>query len=261
MPKGGTIRVLAENHHLTDNNSLGLTAGRYVRFSVIDQGLGIPPEHLGKIFDPYFTTKQKGSGLGLTTAYSIVRHHEGAITVDSQLGKGTRFDVYLPASDKAPASPAPVIATPPQGGGTVLLMDDEPGILEMVGMLLDQLGYKVMTAAHGEEALRLYRETQAACQPIDAVILDLTIRGGLGGLETFQRLQKLDPRVKAIVSSGYSNDPVMSNPRAFGFKAVVAKPYGMDHLASTLHAVIHADEPVKFVKVIPPTTALAEVVN
>jgi len=238
MPGGGTIEIRAENLHTPEGNALGLPAGRYVRIGVQDHGLGIPPEHLSKIFDPYFTTKQRGSGLGLATAYSIIKRHDGLISVESQLGKGTRFDIYLPATDKAPQVAVGSGAPTALGRGTILVMDDEPMIRRTVQSALKRLGYDVLLANDGAEAVSIFSQRQARSEPVDAVILDLTVPGGMGGLEAFGHLRKLDARVKAIVSSGYSNDPVMSDYQAYGFCGVAAKPYTAEALGRAIEAVL-----------------------
>ena len=243
MPEGGTVQVRAENLALSAPASLPLPAGRYVRVSVQDHGIGIKPEHLPKVFDPYFTTKQRGSGLGLATAYSIVRRHDGLIRVSSQLGQGSLFEVYLPASAKAPPPPPEPCPPPQPGQGTVLVMDDEPAVLEVCKASLKQLGYEVLLARDGAEAVRLYREAQQAAVPITALILDLTVPGGMGGKETVKRLLELDPQVRAIVSSGYSNDPVMADFRAHGFCGVISKPYAVEQLAEALRRALASGAP------------------
>ena len=238
MPEGGVIQIAAHNLAEGGGLPLGLGPARYVRISIQDQGTGIRPEHLDKIFDPYFSTKRGGSGLGLATAYSIVKRHEGAITVDSQLGVGTRFEIYLPASNGfPPVTPVGLAASPAPGSGRILVMDDERPILNLLVKMLQKLGYEVIPAVDGAEAVRLYAEAQARGQAIDAVILDLTVPGGVGGEQALKQLAALDPAVKAIVSSGYSNDPVMASYREFGFQAVVPKPYGLDSLAAVLARV------------------------
>lgn len=238
MPEGGVIQITAHNLAEGEDRTVGLGPARYVRISIQDQGTGIRPEHLEKIFDPYFSTKQRGSGLGLATAYSIVKQHEGAITVDSRLGVGTCFQIYLPASDKLPARPpAGPVASPGPGSGRILVMDDERPVLNLLVKMLQKLGYAVIPALDGAEAVRLYAGAQARGQTIDAVILDLTVPGGVGGEQALKQLVALDPAVKAIVSSGYSNDRVMASYQEFGFQAVVPKPYGLESLAAVLACV------------------------
>jgi PAS domain S-box-containing protein len=244
MPEGGIIEILAENLALDPCNRQNIAAGRYVHLAVTDQGPGIPPEHLNRIFDPYFTTKAKGSGLGLATCYSIIKRHDGIITVESKPGAGTRFDIYLPASNRLPPPMPSVIArtTPAaaaiSGNRRILVMDDEEPVLHLLTKMLKKLGYQTLGAVDGAEAVRLFAEAKAKHQAIDAVILDLTVPGGTGGRQALRQMLAIDPGVKAIVSSGYSSDWVMSNFENHGFQAVVSKPYDIDTLASALEQVI-----------------------
>ncbi len=237
MPAGGIITVRAGNVTVGSHDGLPLKEGDYVRISVEDEGIGIPKAHLQRIFEPYFTTKQKGSGLGLTTSYSIVKNHDGCITVESDLGLGTKFHVFLPASQKKVVI-MEESRKPVQGKGRILLMDDEESILEATGEVLTYLGYTVEVAREGSEAVELYKKRKESGKPFDCVVVDLTIRGKMGGKETIQKLLKIDPKVKAIVSSGYSDDPVMANFREYGFKGVVTKPYTVEELSETLSEVL-----------------------
>ena len=239
MPNGGTVRIAAHNVELAGNEK-ELAPGRYICITVDDEGIGIPREHLQRIFDPYFTTKQKGSGLGLATSYSIVKRHEGQIEVESKPGFGARFSVYLPASSETAPRSTESPSAPQLGEGRVLLMDDEETILRVGSALLRRLGYEVTVARNGDEVLHLYRQALAEGRRFDAVVMDLTIPGGMGGKECIVRLHALDPEVRAIVSSGYSNDPVMAEPAKHGFRAVVTKPYQLKELSNTLYAVISA---------------------
>lgn len=232
MPAGGTLRVTAENVELmADSLTLGLRAGRWVRFTFHDEGIGIPEHYLKKVFDPYFTTKPKGSGLGLATAYSVVKNHGGIISAESKPGTGTTIIVCLPASDKqlAPAS-APVAEPVPVGSGRVLVLDDEEAICMLVTCALEPLGYEVTETQDALTAIAKYDEALKEGRKYDLVISDLTIPGGMGGQEAIQRLLELDPDVRAIVSSGYANDPVMSRYEEFGFSGMIAKPYEIDAL-------------------------------
>ena len=241
MPDGGVVTMTAENVTIESGDPSSLKPGRYLRICIQDRGVGIAPEHLPHIFDPYFTTKQKRSGLGLATSYSIVKKHEGLITVESEAGKGTRFCIFLPASDRAVAqAPAPK-ARAPRGKGRVLVMDDEDLIRELAVTGLSHLGYQVDTVADGAEALRVYREARESGQPFAAVIMDLTVPGGMGGREAIKQLLIMDPGAKAIVSSGYSNDAVMANYRQFGFKGVVAKPYKIEELAEAVNTLVQGE--------------------
>jgi len=230
MPSGGVVEIKAENVTLMPGHGLPLKDGDYIRVSIIDQGIGIPADHLNKIFDPFFTTKHRGSGLGLSTAYSVVKTHNGFITVESELGKGSIFYFYLPASkkkkDKADAPMLEMAA----GQGKILLMDDEEIILQATGELLEEMGYAVVTTHGGEEAIRLYEEARQTDQPFDLVIMDLIVPGAMGGKDALQELLKRDPQVRAVASSGYSTDPIMGNYQEYGFVAALSKPYKIREL-------------------------------
>jgi len=242
MPNGGTVRVEAGNCRLSPAEVPSLAPGDYLLISVIDQGTGISPEYLDKIFDPYFTTKESGSGLGLTALYSIVRKHQGQVLVSSCFGDGTTFRIYLPASpEKEGVLPAPVDETPPSvpfTGAFILVMDDEPPIRELSEEMLRLIGCRVESCSGGEELIELYRQRlMEGCRP-DVVIMDLTIPGKMGGLEAAQRILELDREARLIVSSGYSNDPVMANYHAYGFAGFLIKPYRIDDLSQVLNRVL-----------------------
>jgi PAS domain S-box-containing protein len=244
MPEGGNIKVYAENANVSLKDSLPLQEGRYVKITIKDQGTGIPQEHLKKIFDPYFTTKEKGSGLGLSICYSIINKHNGHIAVDSETGVDTAFYVYLPASQKD-ASVEPVQkeadGVSPESvewKRKILLMDDEATISLTVARNLKNLKYEVETAKDGSEAIVLYKGAMESGEPFDAVIMDLTIPGGMGGKEAIKKLIEIDPEVRAIVSSGYNDDPVVSHFREYGFSGVLAKPYSIVEMSKALHAVL-----------------------
>lgn len=238
MPAGGTIKISGENLVVGAENEWSLGPGRYVKVSIEDAGLGIPPEHLPRIFDPYFTTKQVGSGLGLATSYSIIKNHHGHITVTSELGKGAIFSVFLSASEQqiipAPKEEEMVFA----GRGKILVMDDEELVRQLLKDMLTHLGYEANIAGSGNEALELFIRARDSGQPFAGVILDLTVPGGMGGQETMEELLKLDSRVKGIVSSGYSEAPVMANFKEFGFTGVIAKPYKIAELSKVLKEVL-----------------------
>jgi two-component system cell cycle sensor histidine kinase/response regulator CckA len=240
MPTGGLIQIRAENLAEAEASRLSLPPGKYVAVTLTDQGLGIAPGHLERIFDPYFTTKQKGSGIGLATVYSIVTQHGGRITADSQLGRGTSFCLYLPALKGTVADEKRREASLMKGKGRILVMDDEPLVREVVGKMLHALGYKPVFAQEGREALELYAQGQASGEPLAAVILDLTIPGGMGGMTAIQHLLAQDPQVKAIVSSGYGGDSIMADFKSHGFQGVIAKPYRLEELAEVLHEVLNA---------------------
>ncbi|MBI5634267.1 MAG: GAF domain-containing protein [Nitrospirae bacterium] len=234
MPDGGTISVQCENLDLQNACDLpALKPGRYVKISVKDNGIGISGEYLTRIFDPYFTTKQKGSGLGLATVYSIVKKHDGHITVESELGSGSTFHIYLPASEKeeeAPVPSAPVFCH--QGAGRILIMDDEETVRNIAGEILKTFGYEVEFSGDGAEALSVYQQAASQERPFDLVIMDLTVPGGMGGRELMKRLLEIDPHARAIVSSGYSNDPVMAEYQKYGFRGIASKPYNVLSLAN-----------------------------
>ena len=239
MPEGGTIQISIENSELDLGAGLPLQEGRYVITTVQDRGTGIKEEHLKTIFDPYFTTKEMGRGLGLSIVYSIVKAHAGYISVESETGVGTTFTIYLPASEKKIEEKEIEDDTFIAGEGKILLMDDEEIIRETAEQLLTYKGYTVECAKDGEEAIELYKKAMIASEPFDAVILDLTVRGGMGGKEAIRRLLEIDPNVKAIVASGYSNDPVLANFSAYGFSGVFAKHDKTEELGKTLHQVIN----------------------
>ena len=239
MPTGGTFTIRAEN--VTENTAQaqqhGLAdAGKYVKLTIQDNGHGIPPYALQKVFDPYYSTKQTGSGLGLSTAYSIITNHHGRIAAVSNQGQGATFVIHLPAAHVSTTAPQ-VSSSTLSGEGRVLVMDDEESIRLLLGEMLRHLGYEVQCVAEGNEAVVRYQEAYHARQPFHAVILDLTITGGLGGKDTVQQLRQFDPQVKAIVASGYSNDPVLSRFSTFGFHGVVAKPFRLAELSQVLHQI------------------------
>ena len=245
MPEGGDLYVSAWNELVTTQTQ-GPPPGRHVVISIQDSGQGIAPETLGRIFDPYFSTKEMGTdrglGLGLSIANSIIDQHGGAIGVASEIGMGARFSIYMPASNN-PLAPRRQEETCPLDSncpttGRILVMDDEEMIRNLAGNILTRLGYEPAFARHGDEAIHLYRKALSDNNPFDAVILDLTVKGGRGGKETIQELVAIDPAVRGIVSSGYANDPGVTNYRDYGFCAVVAKPYRINELGDQLKRVL-----------------------
>jgi len=241
MPLGGTIRITAKNVREPKKElPQVLREGKYVEISVKDSGIGISQQYLQKIFEPYFTTKEKGSGLGLATSYSIIRNHGGVINVNSKVGKGSTFYIYLPALEGGKEVPQVGASVTVGQKGKILLMDDEELIRNSAGEMLKVLQHEVDFAEHGEEAIGKYQTARESGKPFDIVILDLTIRGGMGGKETIERLCAIDPGIKAIVSSGYSDDAVVADYKKYGFKACLTKPYRLKDLRDTLHALLSA---------------------
>lgn len=237
MPEGGIIKIRAENV-MIEKTHLNTKQGRHVKISIRDRGHGITEKQLPKIFDPFFTTKEKGRGLGLATAFSIVRRHNGFIHVDSELGVGTSFHVHLPASKVSSDTVEKKGKRSLKGSGKILLIDDEEMILRSTAKGLERLGYEVHIANDGEDGIQLYERAKRERQPFDVVIMDLTIAGGMGGKQAIRELRSKDPEVKAIVSSGYSEDPVMSNFQDHGFCGIVTKPYSVDDLAEAIDDVL-----------------------
>jgi PAS domain S-box-containing protein len=242
MPKGGVVSVRAENVVLGPREHHSLAPGDYVRVSITDWGGGIPKELLPKIFDPYFSTKemglQKGMGLGLTICHTVMQKHGGAIAVESQAGMGTTFRLHLPASRRLvrKEDPAPLISQP--RGARILVMHDEEVVRKLVKRLLEQMGHEVGLEENGQGAIAAYETAKDRGRPFEAVILDLTVRDGVGGKETIRELLKLDPAVEAIVMSGYADDPVVLEPERYGFKGVLAKPFDRYSLQRVLARVL-----------------------
>jgi PAS domain S-box-containing protein len=240
MPRGGRVSIGLENAELGAADGLALPPGYYLRVSIADEGDGILPEALPKIFDPYFSTKtrgvQKGMGLGLTICHSIVQKHGGAITADSTPGKGSTFCVYLPASSKAIPAKAepPPAATGDLRRGKILVMDDERIIRDVIRMAAARMGCAVTVAGDGQEAIGHYVRARETGESFDLVLLDLTVRNGMGGLETMRQLRELDPAVKAAVMSGYANDQVLQQHAGWGFRDALRKPFDL----AALQAVI-----------------------
>ena len=242
MPEGGIVKVTAENITLDSESGLPLEEGNYVRIAFQDRGVGISESHLTKIFDPYFTTKQKGSGLGLTTAYSIVKNHGGLLTVESRLGIGTTFYVYLPAPltkryEEQPVQEPVQFENVSVQQARILVMDDEDAIRKSVGRMLAHLGYHVVVSEDGRQALQLHRMAKESGKPFDAVLMDLTVPGGMGGKQAVRLLLELDPDAKAVVLSGYSNDPVLADHASYGFRAGLSKPASLAELRKMLDRV------------------------
>lgn len=243
MPYGGKIFVMAENYLHQESKHFKMQSGKYVKISVADEGMGISARDLEKIFDPYFTTKPTGTGMGLASSYAAVKRHGGHIDVKSRVGAGTVFSVFLPACEESVSYEAKASLAISKSSGRVLVMDDEPLIRDLAGELLTYLGYTVSTTHDGLEAINLYLESKENGRPFDAVIMDLTIPGGMGGIEAIEKLRQLDPEVKAIVSSGYSNDPIMGDFVKFGFSGVLPKPYNAQQMSQILQTIIGKGNP------------------
>ena len=243
MPEGGTITICCENIVLSGMTDSFLAPGKYVKIIVRDSGVGILKENLSKIFDPYFKTKQRGSGLGLATTYSIIQKHDGHIVVDSQPGTGSTFSILLPASSRPQLEKKPEEKELKRSSGKILIMDDDEDVRQTASDALQRLGYRVVTAEDGVQTIQLYQQAMQSGEGFDAVIMDLTIPGGMGGKETIKRLLTIDPEVKAIVSSGYSNDPIMAEYRKYGFAGVVSKPYVIRQLSDSVYRVITKGKP------------------
>ena len=234
MPEGGTIEIRGDNVTVTEAYHLPLKPGRYVRIRVSDRGCGISEENLPKIFDPFFTTKANGMGFGLSTAYSILKNHGGYLEVESAEGAGTCFSFFLPAVERpAQAAPEPKRRTY-SGRGRILVMDDDRRIRDIYESLLSHLGYTAVVVNGGEEALEEYRRERETGKGFDAVIMDLTVPGAMGGKEAVKRLLAIDPEAVAIISSGYSSDPVMADYKSYGFRGVIAKPFTVERLSEVL---------------------------
>jgi PAS domain S-box-containing protein len=244
MPDGGVLRIFAENEMVEEGASPALAEGRYVRIRIVDTGCGVAPETLDRIFEPYFTTKESGSGLGLASAYSIIARHGGAIAVESEVGRGAIFILHLPATLDNPSSEPPLETARP---GTrsdrprILVMDDEAPICDIATAMLDFLGYEADACADGAGAVQLYQKALAANQTYAAVVMDLTIPGGMGGKEAARRILAMDPAARLIVSSGYSHDPIMADYQTHGFSGVLAKPYKVMELGRALETALPAE--------------------
>jgi CheY-like chemotaxis protein len=238
VPEGGVVDVCAENMVMEDGVPF-ISSGKYIRISIQDNGCGIPAEVLPKIFDPYFTTKENGSGLGLATAYSIVTKHHGHISADSTVGQGSTFYVHLPASEMSPVTqPAAMVR---MGAGRILVMDDEEAIRTLLVLMMGQLGYEAECTSDGEEAVKLYLRARESGRAFVAVLLDLTVPGRMGGKEAAAELRRIDPSAKLIVSSGYADAPILAEFQKYGFDDVIRKPYTLAELSDVLAGVISAN--------------------
>ncbi len=240
MPGGGRIVIFCTNCNLNLNSVVPVSPGNYIKIIIKDQGIGIPADMLDKIFDPYFTTKQQGSGLGLAITHSIIKKHKGYLAVDSRLGQGTTFTIYLPAAqNKTGSETRDVIAAPLPCSGRIMIMDDEETIRALLSRTLSRAGYEVVAVNDGEQAVLLYKKALAAEQSIDLVIMDLTIPGGMGGKDAVREILKINPEAKVAVSSGYSNDPVIANFSEYGFCGALGKPFKVSRVLEFVAQVLN----------------------
>jgi PAS domain S-box-containing protein len=239
MGDQGTVDITVRNCRIAEAATGSLRPGEYVEISFMDSGPGIPQDVLPRIFDPFFTTKKEGSGLGLATSYAIIRNHGGHISASSTAGHGASFIIWLPALSDMKEDVTPVVAPEAaRGEGRVLLMDDEEAICRLATSILSRAGYSVFSVSNGRDALQAYRQAVAAHQPFDLAILDLTIRGGMGGEETLAELRTMNPRIAAIASSGYADSGMLTQMKEHGFLGVLPKPYLAHELLSIVKAVI-----------------------
>ena len=235
MPEGGVISIEAVNLNADQSPRPGLEPGNYLHITVTDQGHGIPEKVKDKIFDPFFTTKDKGSGLGLASSYSIIKNHNGHIGIAETSSQGTVFDIYLPATEKrAAVATGAQVSRLHRGAGRILLLDDEELICQATSQILKHLGYETDSFNEGEAAVAAFAQARNGGRPYDLLIFDLTIPGGMGGIETLKRILELDPKARAVVSSGYANDPVMAFFQDYGFIDRIAKPYSVSRISEVL---------------------------
>jgi PAS domain S-box-containing protein len=239
MPEGGQVFISAENIMIDENNPAAIPEGQYIKVIIKDDGYGIEKDHLSRVFDPFFTTKQNGTGLGLATAYSIIRKHRGHIIVETEVGKGTAFTIYLPVDSFSENHDIHKSGPAKLSGGKILVMDDQKMVRETAMSMLKKLGYKVDSAVNGKEAIEKYKAGMDNSEPYDAVILDLTIPGGMGGIDTMKELLKIDPDVTAIVSSGYSTAPVMADYTKYGFSGAMMKPYSISQVSDLMKNIFN----------------------
>jgi len=242
---GGTIEVRAQNTVLDEKKHLPQIQGKYVKISIKDYGIGIPRELLSRIFDPFFTTKAKGHGLGLSTCYSIINRHDGCIEVESEPGKGSTFHVYLPASIVSPLSSKEKSTAKYSGSGTIVVMDDEEVIRDVLGYVLKSFGYTVVCTKNGREAIDFFTAEIKANRPVVGMIFDLTIAGGMGGKEAIKEIRALNLKIPVFVASGYAQDPVMAYPADYGFTASICKPFKMEQLIELLNKYINTQKRCK----------------
>ena len=243
-PDGGHLYISAVNYFVEEGGLLNLKSGEYLKISVQDEGIGIHQKYIDKIFDPYFTTKQAGNGLGLATTYSIIKKHNGHLSIESEFGEGTKFTIYIPASknDKIKNEEiSEIISSSKNHSAKILIMDDEEMICDMVSEMIISLGYEVDSAPDGEQTIVRYKEAIDQNNPFDIIIMDLTIPGGMGGKETVKKILEINENAKVIVSSGYSDDEALAGYKSFGFVDMIAKPYTITKLKEVLNSVLDDD--------------------
>jgi CheY-like chemotaxis protein len=241
MPGGGTLTIVAKNETIGDDNKFSLPPGTYICLTFADHGCGISEDDLKSIFDPYFTTKSAGNGLGLASAHSIVSRHGGYISASSKIDQGTTFTIYLPSIGETFTTyqtGSVEQADCEHKGGSILVMDDEEIIRDLAKEILEYFGYHVTACADGMEAIELYKAANKSGKPFSAVIMDLTFPGGMGGQEAAHHILTIDPKARLIVSSGYSNDSIMSNFSTFGFRGTISKPYKMAEVGQLLSSLL-----------------------
>ncbi len=241
MGEGGAISIRAKNIEVDDDMDLALAPGGYVMIEFEDRGIGISSEQLDKVFDPFFTTKDYGSGLGLATALSVINNHGGRLDIESTINVGTIGRIYLPVSTKPFVPNERALDGLVRGQGKILVMDDEIYILKVVLAMLRKLGYKVDSATDGEKAVAMYEQAMKAGEPYAAMLFDVVVPGGMGGEEAIKRILEIDPEAKAIVFSGYAQDPILANYRDYGFKGVIPKPFDLHELSKEIHKVVYEE--------------------
>ncbi len=241
MPNGGTIEVACANIDSSVPPELFLPeTGKYIKIAISDNGIGIPENMIDKIFDPYFTTKQEGSGLGLAITHSIISKHNGSISVQSKTGLGTTFTLYLPAAERPPETQQkpPETMNTGMGKARIMIMDDDEMVQDVAQAMLTRMGHEVILAGNGAEAIEIYQRQNSSGQAVDIIIMDLTIPGGMGGKEAVEKILAIDPKAKVIVSSGYSNDPIMAHCQEYGFVAAIGKPFQMQKIINTINRIM-----------------------
>jgi CheY-like chemotaxis protein len=245
MPSGGSINITCENIDTSGQDDLPLPRdSKFVKITISDSGIGMPANVLDKIFDPYFTTKQEGSGLGLAVTHSIISKHDGHISAESEPGQGTTFTIYLPATSRkmGPEDDNHQPGLQPTHPARIMVMDDDETVKDVAVAMLTELGHETMLASDGAEAVRLYEEAAGTAEAVDVIIMDLTIPGGMGGKEAVQKILAIDPAAKVIVSSGYSNDSTLASYQEYGFCGAVRKPYKLDELARVISEALLEQE-------------------